>query len=750
MEPQVRTPWFKILNGTRLRKPVLQSVMITLVTWFGSPTPAAAQSTIHVPADQATIQAAIDAATDGDTVLVSAGTYTENISFKGKAITVKSAAGPTVTIIQGQQFGSPVILFGFSESRSSLLQGFTIQNGTATFGSGISLSGSSATIVGNIFVSNSEGSGGFGAGIGGNGSSPDIEQNVFQNNSCDSQYTSGVVSFVNLSSPTVANNLFINNSCRAIDMTLPQGSAPQVINNTIVGNPVGIRVDARIPTAQQIFENNVVVNNTIGLQVDFNSPGNEPTWKNNLVFGNGTNYSGISDETGSSGNISVDPVFVNTTGADFHLQANSPAIDAGDNAAPSLSVKDFDGNDRILDGNGDCIATVDMGAYEFARPSVLTFSPNLLAFPDQLVGTTSAALSSTITNTGSTAAKVCGFSVTGDFSQTNTCAFSIAAKGTCAVNVDFTPTTHGPRAGLLQLITSDAGSPQTIILTGKGVAPNVALSGNALNFAAQQVGTTSAAQTVTLNNTGDGQLIITNVTALGDFSQSNTCGNAVAPRANCTISVTFAPTTSGNRTGSLSITDNASGSPHTVSLAGSATDFALAAAASGSTTATVTDGNTATYNLQVSSLNGFAGTVALGCAGAPALAVCTVAPSSVALSGPSSAFTVTVTTTAPSLVTPPAAPREWPPIKPLFIELALLVALFVFALKGRFQAKASGRRLRLAYALAIISIALVTASGCGGGGGVHNPGTPKGTSTLTITGTSGGANHTLDLKLTVN
>ena len=176
-----------------------------------------------------------------------------------------------------------------------------------------------------------------------------------------------------------------------------------------------------------------------------------------------------------------------------------------------------------------------------AWPSALTLFPASLAFADQDIGSTSAALSSTITNTASTATTVCGFSVTGDFSQTNTCASSIAAKGTCAVNVDFTPTAHGPRSGLLQLITNNAGSPQSITLSGKGVLPIVALSTAALTFSAQQVATKSASQSIALNNTGDGTLTVTNVAITGDFSQSNTCGNTVAPAANCTFSITFAP-----------------------------------------------------------------------------------------------------------------------------------------------------------------------------------------------------------------
>src|ERR1700738_4343800 len=91
---------------------------------------ATAATVIHVPADQPTIQAGINAAVNGDTVLVSPGTYVENINFLGKAITVASAKGPKVTIIDGNKKDS-VVIFNHQETTASVLSGFTIQNGYA-------------------------------------------------------------------------------------------------------------------------------------------------------------------------------------------------------------------------------------------------------------------------------------------------------------------------------------------------------------------------------------------------------------------------------------------------------------------------------------------------------------------------------------------------------------------------------------------------------------------------------------------
>lgn len=98
--------------------------------------------------------------------------------------------------------------------------------------------------------------------------------------------------------------------------------------------------------------------------------------------------------------------------------------------------------------------------------------------------------------------------------------------------------------------------------------PSAVVNPSTLTFGNQNVATTSAAQAVTLTNSGGAALAISSLVATGDFSQTNTCGSSVAAGASCTISVTFTPTTAGSRSGGLSITDNASTSPQSVSLSG--------------------------------------------------------------------------------------------------------------------------------------------------------------------------------------
>jgi len=99
------------------------------------------------------------------------------------------------------------------------------------------------------------------------------------------------------------------------------------------------------------------------MEVVFGTEAGNPKWENNLVFGNGVNYSGTTDKTGVSGNISSDPVFVDQTGGFYFLMAGSPAIDHGTNTgAPST---DFIGRTRSRDGDGDGSAVTDIGAFEY-------------------------------------------------------------------------------------------------------------------------------------------------------------------------------------------------------------------------------------------------------------------------------------------------------------------------------------------------------------------------------------------------
>jgi Beta-propeller repeat/Abnormal spindle-like microcephaly-assoc'd, ASPM-SPD-2-Hydin len=211
--------------------------------------------------------------------------------------------------------------------------------------------------------------------------------------------------------------------------------------------------------------------------------------------------------------------------------------------------------------------TVTLTGAGLGAPNV-GLSPASATFVGQSLGTTSSPLAVTLTNTGSAPLTVTGITVTGDFAQTNNCPSSLAPGAGCAISVTFAPTAAGSRYGSVALADNAAGSPQTIALTGTGLAPAVALSPTSVSFPSQTAGTTSPAQVVTLSNTGGAPLTITGITLTGDFAQTNNCAAGLAAGASCKINVTFTPAASNNSSGSLVVTDNAATSPQTVLLSG--------------------------------------------------------------------------------------------------------------------------------------------------------------------------------------
>lgn len=117
------------------------------------------------------------------------------------------------------------------------------------------------------------------------------------------------------------------------------------------------------------------------------------------------------------------------------------------------------------------------------------------------------------------------------------------------------------------------GSSASVFLQQQTGIPVASLSPTSLKFPLTVVSYSSASMPVTLSNTGTGNLNIRSITATAQFSETNNCGTGLAPGAFCTINVVFTPEHQGTQTGVLSVTDNATGSPQTVSLTGQATFF---------------------------------------------------------------------------------------------------------------------------------------------------------------------------------
>ena len=153
--------------------------MVILVAIVASIICSAQAATIYVPDHYSTIQGAINAAANGDEIIVRPGTYVENISFLGKAITLISEQGAAVTTISGGQ-ALPVIILNSGEGPNSIIDGFTVTNGDAADGGGIYCYYSSPTISNNIITGNK--ASGYGGGIYAYESSSIILENTIDNN----------------------------------------------------------------------------------------------------------------------------------------------------------------------------------------------------------------------------------------------------------------------------------------------------------------------------------------------------------------------------------------------------------------------------------------------------------------------------------------------------------------------------------------------------------------------------------------
>jgi multimeric flavodoxin WrbA len=379
--------------------------------------------------------------------------------------------------------------------------------------------------------------------------------------------------------------------------------------------------------------------------------------------------------------------------------------------------------------------------------------PTSLSFPDPPAGTTSESETVTLTNSASTALSIPSIAISGtnasDFAETDNCLGSVAAGASCSLFVTFTPAVTGSRAGILAIANNLTGAPLTVPLSGTGIAATrIALSANSLSFTSQPVGVV-ASQALTFSNAGNAPLIISQLAISGssDFTEYDNCGGSISAGATCTINVGFVPSVSGTRTGTLIVTDNATSpqSPQTIALSGIGTDFSLGGI--GTTTAAVTAGQTATYNLQLSPMGGFTGSVTLACSSSSQLLTlqlgkCVVTPATLTVVGTSPvSFQVSMITHS-SL--PPGAFRgPWPHLPQGSISFEAFLLLLLLAAGGI----VTGRRSRHAHAWigAAILLACVATllTACGGGGsgstmtsGTPMSGTPTGTYNFTITGTT--------------
>ncbi len=370
-----------------------------------------------------------------------------------------------------------------------------------------------------------------------------------------------------------------------------------------------------------------------------------------------------------------------------------------------------------------------------AAPSALTLTPLSLDFGTVQLGS-SATLPLQITNTSPTAATFNGITTTGDYTVTGTCPTpntTLAADTSCTEQITFTPTQTGPRTGTLAIATSLSTLPINAPLTGTGTQSQLTITPTTLNFGSIALGS-SAALTLTLANTGTAPITNLTLTPTGDYAVTTPCTtNTLTPNSTCQITLTFAPTALGARDGTLII--NSSTTPATIPLTGNGVSngtFLLTVNGASSASATVASERPATYNLQLTPQNNYAGTVVLNCTpiNPGQYATCSLLPSSITLTGsPQSAVATinTITTVNPGNATASHTRK----IQNIF--LCLLPASFLFFWTTLHRKRPNSTRILWTFLLTVITL---SSTSCGSGGDPNIRTTPPGTYQYQVTASS--------------
>jgi Abnormal spindle-like microcephaly-assoc'd, ASPM-SPD-2-Hydin/Beta-propeller repeat len=246
-------------------------------------------------------------------------------------------------------------------------------------------------------------------------------------------------------------------------------------------------------------------------------------------------------------------------------------------------------------GGGSPQAVILNGTGTGAAP-LLAIAPTLLSFGTQPVGITSGMQNVTLTNTGSSPLQLTGMTITGSNSTNfgfvlkgaNACPYpsgTLAAGASCTISVDFAPQAAGPVSAILSISDNAAGTPQSVPLSGTGGTSGISLAPAILNFASQTVGASSAAQVVSVNNTGTTPVAMSISIAgndPGDFAETDNCSQSpLAGGKSCVINVTFDPAQSGSRSAEVLIADTAPHSPQVVMVSGTAVQAAATVSPSG-------------------------------------------------------------------------------------------------------------------------------------------------------------------------
>jgi len=218
-------------------------------------------------------------------------------------------------------------------------------------------------------------------------------------------------------------------------------------------------------------------------------------------------------------------------------------------------------------------------------PSGQLQMPSPVTFPVQQIGTQSAPITVTVTNIGGAAVTVSGLtdSDLAEFPGTTTCLTTIPAGGNCQVTLSFQPTTAGAHSATITVTSDGVGSPQSFTITGTGYSGTLGQlqMPSPVTFPVQQVGTQSAATTVTITNIGGAAVTVSSVTStdLTEFPGTTTCFTTIPAGGNCQVTLSFQPTIAGAHSATIAVTSDGVGSPQSFTVSGTgsnSSDIAVA------------------------------------------------------------------------------------------------------------------------------------------------------------------------------
>ena len=384
-----------------------------------------------------------------------------------------------------------------------------------------------------------------------------------------------------------------------------------------------------------------------------------------------------------------------------------------------------------------------------ATPTGDSLSPMSLNFGGQILATASAPQTITLSNNIQTT--LSGIQIQSsnpDFMFTKTCGATLAAGGSCAIQVEFEPHAAGVESGTMTEI--DSLRTQQVTLTGIGYLPNITLTPGTLSYGVMGLQLSSAAQTLVFSNGSTGTLTGIAIEVSGPFAESDNCGTSLGPKATCTVSVIFSPAAAGNQSGTANIS-SADGAPMTAQLTGTGIGFQLAPTSP--TSQTVSSGSAASYSLELTPVNGSTGTAAISCANLPPNSTCTISPESVSLDIPSNIQVAVATGVGSASRVHRASMLGWFPWP---IGFAILITTLTGIRRDRATLHSLNQRLLLM----IVLMGLIgSISACGKGGGLLGTGTPPplpvtsttppGTYTVTVSAAAGGLNKSVSLTVLV-